>query len=74
MATIILVNCFIQERTLSFWTSTGEPARPLSERKLKRSALRDVAGNDAIVPIRRLQRAVATGHAQRRRAIFGTLG
>ena len=52
----------------------GEPARALSERKLKRSALRDVAGMMRSFQVRGLQRALATGHAQGGCSFPRTLG
>jgi hypothetical protein len=42
-ATTIWDSCFIR-KDFVILDFEGEPARPLSERKLKRSALRDVAG------------------------------
>ena len=44
MAIFISVRPFYTGHDFIFLDFEGEPARPLSERKLKRSALRDVAG------------------------------
>ena len=52
----------------------GEPARPLSERKLKRSALARRRRHDALVPIRRLQRALAAVDAPGRHSVPRALG
>ena len=52
----------------------GEPARPLSDRKLKRSALRDVAGMMRSFQYAAYSALLAAGDAQRRCAFPGALG